>query len=151
MQLSFTTLRVYEYALLQHFFQVFNLVKMRRNDAVSKGNVEHVKHVVRVAKFQILKSKSYSLNSVGFFQFHRFGAEILHFKYWPSLEFWHTRNHRIRARYRTFLKKINSLQVFKVGNGKTFHKSRLQCNFSKLSNIRDNSLQVEMTCLNTQV
>ena len=31
---------------------------MRRNDAVSKRNVEHVKHVIWVVKFEILKSKS---------------------------------------------------------------------------------------------
>ena len=33
---------------------------MRWNDTVSKRNVENMKHVIRVAQFEILKSKSYS-------------------------------------------------------------------------------------------
>ena len=49
---------------------------MRINDAVSKRDVEHVKYVIRVAQFEILKSKSYSWKPFGFFQFYRFAAEI---------------------------------------------------------------------------
>ena len=36
---------------------------MRRNDAVSKRSVEHVKHVIRVAECEIIKLKSYSSKS----------------------------------------------------------------------------------------
>ena len=38
-------------------------------------------------------SRNHTLqNPVGFFQFYRFAAEISHFKYWPFLQFWDTRN-----------------------------------------------------------
>ena len=39
------------------------------NDAVSKRNVEHVKHVIQVAQIEILKSKSYSSESRWIFCF----------------------------------------------------------------------------------
>ena len=42
------------------YFKFSISLKMRRNDAVSKRNVEHVKQVIRVARSEIIKSKSYS-------------------------------------------------------------------------------------------
>ena len=42
------------------FFKFSISSEMRRNDVVSKGNVEHVKHVIRMAQFKISKSESYS-------------------------------------------------------------------------------------------
>ena len=40
----------------------------------------------------------------GFFNFIYLQLQILQFKYWPSLQFWDTRNHRILARYTRFSK-----------------------------------------------
>ena len=61
MQISCATIRIYESALSQDFvFKFSTSQKFLRNDAVGKRNVEHVKHVIRMAQFGISKWKSYS-------------------------------------------------------------------------------------------
>ena len=73
MQLSYTTLRIYEYALPQHFFSSFrSRKKCEETTRLAKGtwNVWNTLSAWPDSRFW---SQNHTLgNPVGFFQFHRF-------------------------------------------------------------------------------
>ena len=91
MQLLYATLRTYEYAHPTFFSSFRSRKKCEETTRLAKGTWNKWNTLHEWPNSRFWSQNDTLRNPVGFFQFHRFAAEISHFKYWPSLSFWDTR------------------------------------------------------------